>query len=183
MSSCSDPAAPLELRDFSASDADAVNRLALAAFAEYSGRYDDWDSFARRIGDMAALAESAELIVACVDGTVAGAVAYVGPGQPKAAFFPLDWPILRMLVAAPAMRGQGIGRALTLECIRRARRDGAARVGLHTSPIMQAALAMYLRLGFRYVGDAPDIHGVAYGVYALDLADDPAPLAARAAGA
>ena len=65
-----------------------------------------------------------------------------------------------MLVVDPAARGRGLGRLLTEECIRRARRDGAGAIALHTSPIMQVALAMYLRLGFVLLRDAPPVFGV-----------------------
>ena len=53
-----------------------------------------------------------------------------------------------MLVIDPGARGRGLGRLLTEECVRRARRDGAPTVALHTSPIMEVALPMYLRMGF-----------------------------------
>lgn len=163
------PNAAWEIADYSLSDAPAIDRLALSAFAQYREHYLDWEGFARRIGAMSQLGSTAQLIVARAGGEIAGAVAYVGPDAPKAEFFPQDWAILRMLVVARSMRGQGIGRVLTEECIRRARRDGASVVGLHTSPIMATALAMYQRLGFRLVSQAPDIHGVEYGIYAMDL--------------
>ena len=98
---------------------------------------------------MASLAETGELIVATVQNKVAGAVTYVGPGRIKAEFFPIEWPILRMLVVAPARR-LGIGRALTEECIRRAERDGASLIALHTTHIMKVALPMYRRMKFKY---------------------------------
>ena len=70
-----------------------------------------------------------------------------------------------MLVVDPAARGRGLGRMLTEECMRRARRDGAEMIALHTSPIMQVALAMYLRLGFVPLRDSPPIFGVPYRIY------------------
>lgn len=119
---------------------------------------------------MASLAESGELIVAAVQEKVAGAVTYVGPGKKKREFFPIEWPILRMLVVAPAYRGLGIGRALTEECIRRAERDGAPLIALHTTQIMKVALPMYERMGFTYQHEAPHIFGVPYGIYVKQLA-------------
>lgn len=159
------------LDEFAPADADAINQVALAAFRQYRHEYADWPAFSGRIGDMAALAASAELIVARVDGRIAGAVAYVGPGREKAPFFAAEWPILRMLVVDPGYRGRGVGRALARECIRRAVRDKAPLIALHTSPIMKVALAMYERMGFRFEREAPDICGVPYGVYVLALAE------------
>jgi ribosomal protein S18 acetylase RimI-like enzyme len=160
------------LSEFTPADAEAINQIAIAAFAQYQHAYEDWAVFSSRIGNMAALAESAELIVARVDGRIAGAVAYMGPGKEKAPFFSREWPILRMLVVEPHFRGRGIGHALTQECIRRAVRDNAPLIALHTSHIMKVALSMYERMGFRFAREAPTICGVPYGVYVLKLHED-----------
>ncbi len=162
-----------QLSDFTSADADAVNRIALSAFRQYQHEYKDWEVFSGRIANMAALAESAELIVARFGDQIAGAVAYVGPGKEKASFFENEWPILRMLVVEPGFRGMGIGRALVQECIKRAVRDGAPLIALHTSHIMKAALSMYERMGFRLEREAPAICGVPYGVYVLELEPEP----------
>jgi len=158
------------LREYEQSDADAVNSVALAAFEELKSHYDDWPAFSKRIGKMASMAEDGELIVATVQENVAGAVTYVGPGKEKREYFPVEWPILRMLVVAPLYRGLGIGRALTEECVRRAHRDGAPVIALHTTPIMKVALPMYERMGFKYQHETPSIFGVPYGVYVKDFA-------------
>ncbi|MBV8839008.1 MAG: GNAT family N-acetyltransferase, partial [Alphaproteobacteria bacterium] len=126
-----------------------------------------WQEFAKRVGAMASLTESgAEIIVASSeDGSVAGAVAYFGPGAPKEEPFDPAWALIRMAVVDPVARGHGLGRLLTEECIRRARRDGAAVIALHTSPIMQVALGMYLRLGFVLLRQVPPRFGVPYRIY------------------
>jgi GNAT superfamily N-acetyltransferase len=157
------------LRAFSADDAAALNRVAVGAFKQFKGEYADWPAMERNISGMSDLAAHGEIIVAEIDGRIAGGVVYVGPGQPKAAFFDPVWPIIRMLVVDPAARGHGLGRALTEECLRRARRDAAPVIALHTTPIMTVALPMYLRMGFRFLRDAPPIHGVPYGIYLMEL--------------
>ena len=121
----------------------------------------------RAVRQMSTLATQAraELIVATVGGRVAGAVGYIGPGHPKQEWFEADWPVVRMLVVHPAHRGLGIGRALTEECVRRARRDGAPLIALHTTPIMEVALAMYERMGFTKYKDYPTRYGFPYAVY------------------
>lgn len=158
MDSCS-------LKDFRPQDAAQVNALALAAFQQYESAYQDWPVFQSKIANMAALAQAGEIMVAELDHEIVGAVAYVGPGAPKADFFKPHWPIMRMLVVSPDARGRGIGRALAQECLRRAERDGAPEFALHTSKIMDVALPMYERMGFNWVSRTPDIHGVEYGVY------------------
>ena len=159
----------LLIRNFGQSDSEHVDALALRAFAQFKNAYDDWPAFQAKIAHVSLLADGGEMIVAELEGNIAGAVAYIGPGKPKAAFFRPEWPIMRMLVVDPADRGLGIGRALVDECLRRAMRDGATAFALHTSEIMEVALPMYQRMGFQRIASAPPIHGVAYGVYLKEL--------------
>jgi ribosomal protein S18 acetylase RimI-like enzyme len=153
------------IRDFVEDDADKVNRLAVDAYAPFAAHYSDWPAMAANLARMSALSATAEIIVAETAGSIVGAVAYVPPGAPKPAFFDAEWPTIRMLAVGPAARGAGIGRALTEECLARARRDRAKLIALHTSPIMTVALPMYLRMGFVRLRDAPTIFGVEYAVY------------------
>jgi predicted N-acetyltransferase YhbS len=157
------------LRNYRDADAPAVNELAVAAFEQFRSEYSDWPAMMSAIGRMSALAEIGEIVVAQREQRIIGAVAYIPAGLPKADFFDQSWPIIRMLVVDPAFRGDGVGRALTEECLNRARRDGSAVIALHTSPIMKVALPMYLRMGFRLVKDAPPLHGVPYAVYLKHL--------------
>lgn len=159
-----------QLREFQTDDSAAINEVALAAFEQYRDAYNDWPTLSRRIAETATLAETSEMVVATLEsGTIVGAVAYVGPGKPKHEFYSIEWPIVRMLVVSPQSRGLGIGRALTEECIRRAERDGAPLIALHTTPMMKVALPMYERMGFVYTREAPPVFGVPYGIYVKQL--------------
>jgi ribosomal protein S18 acetylase RimI-like enzyme len=158
------------LRDFQPTDTGAINALGVAAFEQFASHYEDWPAFKAKIACMSSLAETGEIIVATSGDAIVGAVAYLGPTAPKSTFFPGSWAVMRMLVVCPQARGRGVGRALANGCIAKARRDGAAVFGLHTSPIMSVALAMYQTMGFEFQRDAPPIHGVPYGIYAMQLA-------------
>lgn len=57
--------------------------------------------------------------------------------------------VMRMLAVSPAARREGLGRALTVECVRRARAAGCTRLRLLTGVGMTAARALYVGLGFR----------------------------------
>lgn len=157
------------LRDYRPEDSTDLNRVALAAFRQFQAAYADWPAMALRVSQMSKLSETAEVIVAIKDAALVGGVAYVPARASKAPYFDPDWPIIRMLVVDPVARGHGIGRALTEDCVARARRDGASLIALHTTPIMNVALPMYLRMGFQRVRDAPPIYGVPYAVYGLRL--------------
>lgn len=160
---------PVRLRVFERPDTQRVNKLAVIAFEQFRDAYTEWPVFRSKISTMSGLADIGEIIVAGRGAEIVGAVAYIGPGKEKASFFRPEWPVMRMLVVAPEARGQGVGRALAEECLARARRDGADCFALHTSELMQVALPMYQRMGFRRFASAPDIHGVKYSVYLKDL--------------
>ncbi len=160
----------MRLRSFTPADSDTVNAIALAAFEQYRGVYSDWDVLERGIAGMSALADTGEIIIAEDEDRIAGAVAYFGPNRfPRADFFRPEWAMVRMLVVDPAERGKGAGRRLTEACIERARGDRAEAIALHTSPVMEVALAMYLRMGFRLEKRVPDRFGVPYAVYLMRL--------------
>lgn len=159
------------IRDYIETDRAGVNAVALAAFAQYAGDYEDWPSFSAGIARMADLAGGGDLFVAERAGRIAGAVVHVGPGRPRSAIFPDDWSVIRMLVVDPVARGGGIGRALVAATLERARRAGAPAIGLHTSPIMATALRLYESIGFVREHDLPPIRGVPYARYTLPAAD------------
>ena len=158
-----------KIRDYQNSDAENLNRIAVAAFAQFRERYQDWPAMLAGLSRTSALSATGEVIVAESQDQIAGAVAYFGPNVEKAAFFDQRWPIIRMLVVDPAFRGKGLGLALSTECIARAKRDRSPIIALHTSPIMTVALPMYLKMGFIKAYDAPPIFGVAYAVYTKAL--------------
>jgi ribosomal protein S18 acetylase RimI-like enzyme len=64
------------------------------------------------------------------------------------------WELAKMAVA-PAWRGRGLGRRLTLAALERARTAGAAKLWLRTSPRLQAAGRLYRSVGFRRVRRHP----------------------------
>lgn len=157
------------LREYQPTDASAINAVILNAFTQFRHIYSDWSTFSERLSQMVRSADESEIIVAEVKSAVVGAVAYVGARQPKPAFYPAEWPMVRMLVVEPSYRGLGIGRALTEECIHRAQRDHASLIALHTSPIMSVALPLYERMGFRREREIPPIYGVPYALYVKQL--------------
>lgn len=159
----------VSLREFEPADASTVNAIAVLAFQQYQAHYADWPALSRSLAHTAALADQGELVVAQTEGGIIGAVAYIGPGRPKNAFFEQAWPIMRMLVVSPNGRGLGAGRLLAQECIRRGRRDQARVFALHTTPLMEVAVAMYKRMGFTLHREAPPIQGVPYGIYLKDM--------------
>jgi GNAT superfamily N-acetyltransferase len=163
------PGADIKIRDYESSDVENLNRIAVSAFSQFRDQYEDWPAMLAGLSKTSALSATGEVIVVEYQNRLAGAVVYFGPDSQKAAFFNQRWPVIRMLVVDPAFRGKGLGHALSMECIARAKRDGSPIIALHTSPIMTVALPMYLKMGFVKAYDAPPIFGVAYAVYTKAL--------------
>lgn len=160
-----------KLRDYKDDDSTSINELAVKSFVQFKDNYNDWEAMKVALKKFSGLSSVAEIIVATDQkNKVVGAVAYVPAQVKKAEYFPLNTPIIRMLVVDPDYRGKGIGKALSEACIKNAKRDGSPAIALHTSEIMAIALPMYLAMGFVQCGDAPDIFGVPYHVYSKNVA-------------
>jgi ribosomal protein S18 acetylase RimI-like enzyme len=141
------------LRDALPGDQDAIREVTLAAYQQYAALMPaHWDAYRQDILSTLADVKPAAQIVAEQRGTVVGAVLLYPAGtvwgKPDDDALTLEWPEVRLLAVASAVRGQGIGRALLRDCLRRARLAGASSVTLHTTDMMRVAQGMYERMGF-----------------------------------
>lgn len=164
----------LVIRDALPGELDAVSRLLKEAYHEYE-RYmppQAWQTYLQDIMDVRGRLDTSELIVAELDGKLAGAVTFFSnASRSTGEGWPEGWAGVRLLAVHPAYRRQGIGRALMEECLRRCRARGIATVGLHTTAVMDTARRMYEKMGFVRVPEF-DFHprpGVVVMAYRLDL--------------
>src|SRR5215471_12502051 len=97
------------IRDFLASDTDAVNRLAVAAFEEFRTAYSDWMGMVAHISNMSTLAAVGELMVVDCNGMIIAAVICVALDRLKAELFKSGWPRVRRRVNEPKYRGKDMG--------------------------------------------------------------------------
>ena len=99
--------------------------------------------------DVADRAGRAEVLVAEVDGEVAGSVVLTPPGSPLAETAGDGEYEFRMLAVHPRFHRRGVGGALLAEIVARARaEEGVDAVVLTTMPSMTGAHRMYERAGF-----------------------------------
>lgn len=138
------------MRDAASNELDDVALLLVSCFREYLSTFPQevGDAYLREVADVRARASSSQLLVAEADGRLVGAVTFLPDARHDGHPWPPEGSVLRLLAVDPAARGAGVGGRLTVECIGRARRDGAAFIGLHTAPFMHSARALYERLGF-----------------------------------
>ena len=146
------PAGAVRVRDARADERAAVRDLTLRAYAEYATRMEPaaWARLEQAVRAALIASTPAERIVADRDGTLVGSVLLYPPAADAYGGLTAQAgvPQLRLLAVPPEARGLGVGRLLVEECVRRARRMGAAELGLHTSRSMQVAMRMYERMGF-----------------------------------
>jgi GNAT superfamily N-acetyltransferase len=65
----------------------------------------------------------------------------------------------RLLAVDPVTRGQGIGKLLAMECIRRAKEKKLSQVIIHTTMAMTTAWRMYENMGFKRSEDLDFMQG------------------------
>ncbi|WP_420315852.1 GNAT family N-acetyltransferase [Ekhidna sp.] len=97
--------------------------------------------------------ESVELLVARNEGTVAGAVVYIGDiedyGSGGTVTKEKNAAGFRLLAVSPDARGLGVGKKLTIACLEKARQNGLDQMIIHTTDAMKVAWSMYEKIGFK----------------------------------
>lgn len=169
-----DRRAALTIRDARTDELDDVVQILHLAYEEHipsplpQTHAHAWHAYWQDIGDVHNRLPYTELIVAELDGKMVGTVTFYPDGaRAQGNGWPPGWTGIRLLAVAPDARGQGIGRALTEECLKRARRHNASVIALHTNDWMQVARGMYERMGFQRVPEhdfhpLPDLTVLAY---------------------
>ena len=159
------------IRSARPADRTAIEAVTLAAYEQYADILPPalWRQYRQHIVETLAEATADITIVAEADGALVGSVllypagaGMAAPGLGTSSRF--AQPEVRLLAVAPSARGQGVGRRLMAECIRRARATGTTALTLHTNDVMRVAMQLYERMGFVR---APDLDlEVAPGVLA-----------------
>lgn len=164
----------VRIRDAANVDLDDVSALMVKAYGQYAQHLPAhlWEDYRAEIADVRSRMPFSQLIVAEHEAALRGAVTFY-PDATKSQHqgWPDGFTEIRLLSVDPAVRGLGIGRLLTDECIRRAKDLGAHTIGLHTSHLMWVARDMYERMGFVRAPqydftpdpvDMPDLIAIAY---------------------
>jgi ribosomal protein S18 acetylase RimI-like enzyme len=166
-----EPEVTVEIREARPDERPAAAAIAVAAFAQLGAHLapDEREKLYARVRATTEAPDPGHVIVAVAGGRVVGSVVYNGPAAGQHPLFAADWAFFRSIGVDAAWGGRGIGRRLVEACIERARRDGAAWLGLYAADVNTVAVRLYRAMGFAEIGPAPSYWGVAYRVYGLDL--------------
>ena len=116
-------------------DHEAVAELTLASYVD-GGHIAPDDAYVKTLMDVADRAGRAEVLVAEIDGEVAGSVVLTPPGSPLAETSGDGEYEFRMLAVHPRFHRRGVGGALLAEIVARARaEEGVDAVVLTTMPL------------------------------------------------
>ncbi|MCW2600596.1 MAG: family N-acetyltransferase [Frankiales bacterium] len=156
----------LEVRPALPSEYAAIGELTATTYLDEG--YGD-DDYAVILRDVAARAAQATVLVALLDGRLAGTVTVATAGGPFAEQAEPGEAVVRMLVTDPAARGRGVGTALMQSCLDAARAAGCSVVRLSTQASMTSAHRVYERLGFtrtpaRDWNPVPDLRLLTYAL-------------------
>jgi ribosomal protein S18 acetylase RimI-like enzyme len=136
---------PTTVRLVQPDDLEAVADLTARVYRDEGFSSPDYEPHLR---DVASRAQTATVLVAEVDGALAGAVTVATRGGEWAEQSAPGEAVLRMLVVDPAVRGAGTGEALVRSCLEAARTDGCSLLRLSSQEGMASAHRLYERLGF-----------------------------------
>lgn len=145
-----------------------TGRMMVRVYAQLEGfpKEEEQPAYYAMLANVGAFTQKpgVELLVAVTgEGSVLGGVVYFSDmqyyGSGGTATLEKDAAGFRLLAVDPAARGLGLGKKLTLACIRKAIEQGRAQVIIHSTRSMQTAWSMYTKLGFERSEDLDFMQG------------------------
>ena len=133
---------------------------------------DAWEQLYSNISNIntyLTLLETADCFVCLGEENKIIGMAFLVPSGNATDIYEAGWCSIRFVSVDPDFNGKGIGKALTLECIRQAQNNQENIIALHTSELMQNARHIYEQLGFTILKEIPPRFNKRYWVYTLNL--------------
>ena len=156
-------------------DDDEIARITVDAYVAGGHLSGPDHRYAAELRRTAERRQQADVMVAEIDGRVAGTVTVVRGGTAWAEFADPDDLEIRMLAVDPAHGGHGVGAALVDAVLARAAAVQASGVALFTLDSMHVARGIYQRRGFRRQPERDQpVPDAMLRAYRLDLSGTPA---------
>ncbi|RNI23424.1 GNAT family N-acetyltransferase [Rufibacter latericius] len=156
------------IRNADPSEFTALGQLMVRVYSQLEGfpKPDEQPAYYQmlsNIGDFTQHPDVEILVAVSEKGTINGGVVFFRDlqsyGSGGTATQEKNAAGFRLLAVPPEARGLGIGKALTQECIQRAKDLQLSQVIIHSTKAMQTAWKMYEKLGFRRSEDLDFLQG------------------------
>lgn len=157
-----------KVRNAKPDEFEEIGKLMVAVYSQLDGfpkesEQPNYYKMLANVGELTHKPETELLVAVSSDGKIAGGVVYFGDmqyyGSGGTATQELNTSGFRLLAVDPLIRGQGIGKLLTNECIRKAKEKKHKQMVIHTTMAMQIAWKMYESLGFKRAEDLDFMQG------------------------
>ena len=145
-----------------------IGKLMVQVYSQLDGfpRQDEQPAYYEMLANIGELTKTqgTELLAAVSpEGEIAGAVVYFSNmqhyGSGGTATQEKNAAGFRLLAVDASVRGNGIGKLLTKECIRKAKENNLSQVIIHSTKAMQTAWKMYEGIGFKRSEDLDFMQG------------------------
>lgn len=156
------------IRNAKTSEFEEIGKLMVMVYSQLEGfpKETEQPAYYKMLANIGELTNKpgAELLVAVdADDKIAGAVVYFSDmryyGSGGTATKEQNASGFRLLAVNPLVRGIGIGKLLTNECIKKAKLANHKQLLIHTTNAMQTAWKMYESLGFKKSADLDFLQG------------------------
>jgi len=155
-------------------DLEQLKELGILSWTQYKEKLtpENWESLFKTLSDSnnysELLKKSECLICENSEKKIIGMSFLVPNGNPDE-IYDKSWCHLRFVSVDPKYRGMKIGEKLTKDCIEIASKNKEKIVALHTSEIMESAMHIYEKLGFKILKEIEPRLGVRYWLYTYEI--------------
>jgi ribosomal protein S18 acetylase RimI-like enzyme len=145
-----------------------IGKLMVRVYSQLEGfpkesEQPDYYKMLSNIGELTNNPGTELLVAVTSENKIAGGVVYFSDmqyyGSGGTATKERNAAGFRLLAVHPSVRGQGIGRLLTNECIRKAKDEKLSQLIIHSTKAMQIAWRMYESMGFKRSEDLDFMQG------------------------
>lgn len=156
------------------SDLDSIMKLAFKSWVGFKKELteENWNSLQKTLDTsqifIDLLTNTYSVLAETADGEIVGMAFLVSSGNPTD-LFEESWSYIRFVSVDPDFGGRGLGKTLTEKLITHAQETNETVIALHTSEMMQKAISIYEKLGFKVLREIPPRLGKRYWIYKLEL--------------
>lgn len=152
----------ITIRNARSEEYEPIGKLLVRVYSQLPGfpkpeEQPEYYKLLANIGELTSKPSTELLVAVSEDSRILGAVVYFSDmkyyGSGGTATSEKNASGFRLLAVDPESRGQGIGKLLSLDCIRRAREKAHDNLVIHSTEAMQIAWKMYEKLGFERAKD------------------------------